>query len=92
MAAEDCREMPAAPACGQQPAGNGGNGDCKRGQRKAGRTNIVSRAASFDIGWRSAGIPLLVSLQVSERMDDRRRLPKQQEQDQQDRQPALPHG
>ncbi|MBV8271156.1 MAG: hypothetical protein JO067_02685 [Cupriavidus sp.] len=84
--------MPPAPARGKQPAGNGGNGYCKRGQRKARRADIVSRAALFDIGWRSAGILLPMSLQVSERMDDRRRLPEQQEQNQQDRQPALPHG
>jgi len=84
--------MPAASACGKQPAGNGGNGYRKRGQRKARRADIVSRAALLDIGWRRAGIILLMSLQVSERMDDRRRLPEQQEQDQQDRQPALPHG
>jgi len=97
MAAETWREMPAAPAGGQQPAGNGWNGYSKRGKGMAGWTNTVRRSALLDICRRCARAFMLVSLllvspQVSERMDDRRRLPEQQEEDEQDRQPALPHG
>jgi len=84
--------VPAASAFGDQPAGNGRNGDRKRGKRVAGGTNILRGATSVDIGRCRARIRLLVRLQVADRMDDRRRLPEQQEQNQQGRQPALRHG